>query len=171
MNLYPCKDYQSLHYEINQINQIFTENPSEKMFDFFQNFKFIEAAGGIVQNDNQFLFIKRNGCWDIPKGKIEKNESPESAAIREIKEECGLIGELAIRRKLNDTFHTYEFKNKSVLKKTHWYILDFTGDLSTKPQLEEGISEVTWMTKDKFQFIKSHTYSSVIDVLDCFENS
>lgn len=141
------------------------------MFDFFRNFKFIEASGGIVQCGKHILFIKRNDRWDIPKGKIEKNETPESAAIREIKEECGLTGELVISRKLIDTYHTYEFKNQSFLKKTHWYILKYNGDTSTKPQLDEGISDVVWMSKVEIPCIKSNTYSSIRDVLDHFEFS
>jgi 8-oxo-dGTP pyrophosphatase MutT (NUDIX family) len=171
MNFLIAEDYKSLHNELETTNQLFTENAMESMFDFFQNFKFIEASGGIVQYGNLFLFIKRNGCWDIPKGKIEKNETPESAAIREIQEECGLKGELTIRKKLVDTYHTYEFKNKSVFKKTHWYLLDYTGDKTTVPQLEEGITEICWIQKDEFWRIESNTYASIIDVLIAHGNS
>ena len=171
MNFLIAKDYKSLHNELETTNQLFTENAMESMFDFFQNFKFIEASGGVVQYGNLFLFIKRNGCWDIPKGKIEKNETPESAAIREIQEECGLKGEMRIRKKLTSTYHTYEFKNKSILKKTHWFMLDYMGGMNTKPQLEEGITEIIWIGKDEFHKIKSNTYSSILDVLECFENS
>src|SRR6476661_1663707 len=43
--------------------------------DFFKHFTFIEAAGGIVQNDRKdLLFIFRRGKWDLPKGKMEKGE-------------------------------------------------------------------------------------------------
>ena len=171
MNFLIADNYKSLHNELETINQLCTENPMESMFDFFQNFKFIEASGGVVQYGNLFLFIKRNGRWDIPKGKIEKNETPEYAAIREIQEECGLKGELTIRKKLVDTYHTYEFKNKSVFKKTHWYLIDYTGDKTTVPQLEEGITEICWIQKDEFWRIESNTYASIIDVLIAHGNS
>lgn len=171
INFNECNDYQSLYNRIELLNQIQTQNPSDKMFDFFRNFKFIEASGGIVQCGKQFLFIKRNDRWDIPKGKIEKNETPESAAIREIQEECGLKREMRIRKKLTSTYHTYEFNNKSILKKTHWFMLDYMGEMNTKPQLEEGITEIIWIGKDEFHKIKSNTYSSILDVLECFENS
>lgn len=164
-------DYQSLFNEIELENQFLSNNPLQDMLNFFHNFKFVEAAGGIVQHENEFLFIQRNGFWDIPKGKMEKNESPEMSAIREIQEECGLTGDLEIQKKLIDTYHTYKFKNKSVLKKTHWYLLDYMGDLATRPQLEEGISEVVWGSKDEFSMIKLNTYSSIIDVLHEFEKS
>ncbi len=164
-------DYNSIFEKLNSKNQCITENPRKSMFRFFQKFKFIEAAGGLVQHENRFLFIKRNGMWDIPKGKIEKNENPKETAIREIKEECGLTGDLFIRKKLTDTYHTYEFHNKSFLKKTHWYFLDYVGDKLTKPQLEEGITEIIWTTSEDFSMIQSNTYPSIIDVLCTFENS
>jgi 8-oxo-dGTP pyrophosphatase MutT (NUDIX family) len=141
------------------------------MTNFFVGYKFIEAAGGIVKSENSFLFIKRNGLWDIPKGKIEKKETPEIAAIREIQEECGITGELIIRIKIIDTYHTYKFKNKSVLKKTHWYYLDYFGDKSTKPQLEEGITEIQWLPLNRFSIIESTTYPSIRDVLTEFGKS
>src|SRR5262245_43144571 len=58
---------------------------------FFKHFHLIEAAGGIVQNDKkELLFIHRLGKWDLPKGKIEKKESPETCAVREVEEETGV---------------------------------------------------------------------------------
>ena len=39
-------------------------------------YSLVEAAGGLVQNsEGQFLWIYRLGKWDLPKGKLEKNES------------------------------------------------------------------------------------------------
>ncbi|QQS63451.1 MAG: NUDIX domain-containing protein [Chitinophagaceae bacterium] len=67
---------------------------------FFRNFKIVEAAGGIVQNENkEILFIYRRNKWDLPKGKIEKKELPENAAAREIEEETG-IKTFILKRKL-----------------------------------------------------------------------
>jgi len=166
-----AKDYNYIYQSIEKENQIISSNPLKKMSNFFSEFKFIEAAGGIVKSENLFLFIKRNGCWDIPKGKIEKNETPEYAAIREIQEECGLTGQLIIRNKIIETYHTYEFKNKSMLKKTHWYFIEYNGDNSTKPQLEEGITEIQWLPQNQFSIIESNTYHSILDVLFEFGKS
>ena len=35
--------------------------------------------------------IQRLGDWDLPKGKVEKREGVEAAAVREVQEECGLV--------------------------------------------------------------------------------
>ena len=56
---------------------------------FKAEFELIVAAGGLVKKEESYLWIYRNNKWDLPKGKVEKNESVKSAAIREVVEECG----------------------------------------------------------------------------------
>ena len=64
---------------------IYGENLEEIWEDFIHFFKIVEAAGGIVYNDQyEILFIKRLGRWDLPKGKVEKGESLDQAALREV---------------------------------------------------------------------------------------
>jgi len=54
------------------------------------------CSGGIIFNDGKYLLVKHgNGNhWDFPKGHMEKNESEETAALREIYEETGLKVEI-----------------------------------------------------------------------------
>ena len=77
----------------------------------FRSYTKIGAAGGIVQRKKSILVIHRLGKWDLPKGKIEKGESPEVAGYREIEEECGIEGH-ALTDVIGETYHTYTFKNK-----------------------------------------------------------
>src|SRR3954469_24811116 len=58
--------------------------------EFKKHFVYIEAAGGFIEKNDEFLAIHRHGRWDLPKGKLEKNESYEEGAIRECEEECGI---------------------------------------------------------------------------------
>lgn len=141
----------------------------EDLWKLFQShFKVIVAAGGLVSKEDQFLFIKRHGKWDIPKGKLEKGENEEEGAIREIEEECN-IHNPKIKSKICDTYHYYEFKGKQVLKKSIWYFLSYDGDDQLEPQTEEGITEVKWFSQNEFEEIRSNTYGSIIEVLDVFE--
>src|SRR5580698_8619121 len=53
------------------------KNLEEDFNSFTKEFIFIEAAGGLINNDkNQYLFIYRQDTWDLPKGKLEKKEAP-----------------------------------------------------------------------------------------------
>lgn len=151
--------------------QFISPNPKSALKYFFSNFKKIKAAGGIVKSDDQQLFIKRNGKWDIPKGKMEKGEKPRETAIREIQEECGLKGDLIIESKLMKTYHCYFMYEQSVLKKTSWFVLNYDGSKTTEAQSEEGITEVIWLKKNQLSKVKKNTYSSVLDVLRFFENT
>ena len=56
--------------------------------------------------------------FGIYKGKIENNESITDAALREVKEECGLKGMIEISHKIIVTHHTYHSGMSKVLKKT-----------------------------------------------------
>lgn len=127
--------------------------------------KLIEAAGGLVKNENgELLMIFRSGKWDLPKGKIEKNEKPEEAAVREVEEECGISG-LTIIRPLESSFHTYIHKEKTVLKKTYWYEMRCTDKSPLIPQTEEGITDVRWMNPQEVEKAMENTFRSIEEVV------
>lgn len=131
----------------------------------------IPAAGGLVMNsEKSFLFIKRLGVWDLPKGKIEKKETPENAAVREVEEECGVSG-LKIIKQLDSTFHIYrspylKSPHNLVLKETKWFLMSCENHQSMVPQTEENIEEVRWFTIDELDIVRANTYSSIRDFLD-----
>jgi len=146
-----------------------SENADSSWNTFISYCTLIEAAGGLVQNKNdELLFIYRRGKWDLPKGKMEYDETPENAAIREVEEECG-IGNLSIVAKMYDTFHTYPLKKKRMLKKTHWFSMQATWDKELVPQLEEDILEARWMSrKDIESELMRNTYTSIGELVENF---
>jgi 8-oxo-dGTP pyrophosphatase MutT (NUDIX family) len=146
------------------------KNPGKVFEKLIEKCKVIEAAGGLVFNKkNELLMIYRNGKWDLPKGKIEKNETPEEAGVREVEEECG-IGKLKITEAVSPTFHTYLHHEKYVLKKTHWYKMTCTDEKKLIPQREEGITEAKWMNKNEVKKAMENTYLSIRDLVGHSEN-
>ena len=133
----------------------------------------ISAAGGLVVNDlGQLLFIKRLGKWDLPKGKIENNESIREAALREVEEESGL-NRLVVRNELPSTFHLYRSPhvaadNNWVLKKTFWFEMFHQGRGEVRPQTEEAISEVRWFERDKLRKVYTSIYPNLKELLDFY---
>ena len=56
----------------------------------------LQAAAIPVQNGRICLVTSRSGRrWVIPKGRIERGQSPSEAAILEAWEEAGLVGDLS----------------------------------------------------------------------------
>ena len=60
------------------------------------------------------------GLWDIPKGKVEKNEPLLMPLAERVQEEVG-IQEPIITHYICTTNHEYVQKNKSYHKTTYWY--------------------------------------------------
>ena len=134
---------------------------------FFKNFTFIEAAGGIVQNDNkELLFIYRLGKWDLPKGKIEKGEKPEECALREVAEETG-VKDLFPGKKIGETYHAYDEFGKHFLKVSHWFYMTCPKQ-DLKPQTEENITEAKWINTREIKEPMKNTYSTIKDILRVF---
>ncbi len=128
--------------------------------DFMGEFKVIEAAGGVVRNSaGQVLLIYRFDTWDLPKGKIDKGETREQAAVREVMEECGL-NELSLEEFLTSTYHIYEDGEKQVLKITYWFAM-LTDQADLKPQEEEGITDLRWMDREELDHVYANTYPNM----------
>ena len=133
--------------------------------EFCSKFIIIEAAGGVVyNNEDQVLMIFRNDFWDLPKGKLEKNETLGECALREVEEETG-VKELILSSKISKTYHTYSLNNSSILKCTHWFKMftKYKGKLN--PQIEEGISKALWVNKNNILDIKKKMFPNIKDLL------
>lgn len=126
----------------------------------------IKAAGGLVKNaKGNYLFIFRNKKWDLPKGKVEKEEGMKEAALREVEEECG-VKIFTNDEKLCKTYHVYTLGSKLVLKKTNWYSMTVKGEPKLIPQKEEGITKASWLSKLELNQVLKNTYPSIVQVLE-----
>ncbi|RNI22710.1 NUDIX domain-containing protein [Rufibacter latericius] len=122
-------------------------------------FKIIKAAGGLVIKDGKILMIYRLGMWDLPKGKIKKAEETDLGALREVEEECNI--KVAITGELPNTWHSYAYKGNKILKKTSWFTMQCLDDTYMKPQAEEFIEEVRFMTPDEVLEVLPESYTSI----------
>lgn len=132
---------------------------------FFKHFEVITAAGGVVTNNNsKILMIFRRGKWDLPKGKLEKGETLEQCAVREVEEETGLKN-IELGEKITTTYHTYNQFGKHILKESHWYKMKVSDDKQLIPQTEEDITEIKWVDESAMEKYISNTFQTIIEVL------
>ncbi|WP_439132435.1 NUDIX hydrolase [Polaribacter sp.] len=176
-NNYPIYLFENITFEeilhvikdtdINGI-QLYSTDLKKDWISFTQHLTVIAAAGGLVTNaKNELLFIYRNGVWDLPKGKIEKGETIETAAIREVEEECGIFN-LKLGKKLVTTYHIYH-QNGLNLKETHWFLMTSDYNEALIPQLEEGITEVCFKNEVAIQKALQNTYANIKIVYDTYK--
>ena len=147
---------------------VYLYHPKEEKLEkhFLKHFPVIEAAGGLVEHtDGRYLFIYRNDKWDLPKGKIEKNEVIIDAAIREVTEETG-VGDLMVTKPLNTTYHVFNSKGKFKLKKTYWFLMKSNYNAPLVPQEEENIQAAVWRPRADFPLLMENAYENIKILLE-----
>lgn len=128
----------------------------------------VYAAGGLVNNSkDNYLFIKRNGYWDLPKGHVEENETFKKAAKREVEEECS-ISNLKLKKYLTTTYHVYQSEKKYFLKIVQWFEMKYDGNEKPKPQKNEGIDKAQWIRKKDIPKLMKKTYVNIRELVGTY---
>lgn len=168
-------DFEEIDYLLNLLEKsslidtliVESENIEALWSDFRAHFEEIDAAGGLVLNDqNELLLIHRNGLWDLPKGKREDGESMAECAMREVEEECG-ITDLILKEYFMESYHTYRIKGFRILKKTDWFLMKSNQKTFT-PQTEEGIDQIKWVNPKTIDWDAYPSYASIQMVIRNF---
>lgn len=129
--------------------------------------KTLIAGGGLVFNEKgELLMIFRRGKWDLPKGKLDNGETIEHCAIREVKEETGLIN-VIIGEFIDVSFHDYfdTYLDEEVIKETHWFAMKAIGGQKLIPQLEEDITEIKWVSDLELKKCLLDSYDNVVEII------
>jgi 8-oxo-dGTP pyrophosphatase MutT (NUDIX family) len=112
--------------------------------------KEISAGGVVYRNSGGKLEIQmiqdRYGKITLPKGKIERGETIEQTALREIREETGMVGR--IRGALTTVRYQYELPEAGKVDKEVHYFLVEAIDGEQKAQ-EEEIRGVEWLSPEE----------------------
>lgn len=135
--------------------------PKKLLKHFKKKLDVVQAGGGIVWHENgNLLFILRKGKWDLPKGKVDKQETIEAAALREVEEETG-VQNLKLGSFIQVTYHIFKRGLKYKLKETFWYEMhtDFSKELV--PQIKENITKAVWKTPQETEKALQNTYPNI----------
>ncbi len=140
---------------------IYHPNAEEILKKFSKKIPLVVAAGGVVTNKTgKVLFIYRNKKWDLPKGKVEKGETLEQAALREVEEETGVEG-LKVENFLRATYHIFKRNGKYKLKEVHWFSMSTSYKGELVGNLEEGIEKVKWKSPKKIKKALLNSYTNI----------
>lgn len=145
--------------------RIVHHNKKKLLKKFLKKLPNVVAGGGkVINGKKEVLFIFRNGKWDLPKGKIEKKESIEACAIREVEEETGVTG-LSIKKPLETTYHIFKRNGRYRIKITYWFEMytDFDGKLN--PEESEGITKVSWLNSKERLEAMENSYANIRSLL------
>lgn len=125
------------------------------------------SSGGVLikkeGNEIKVAIIKPKGSniLTLPKGLVEKDEDPETTAIREVAEETGFEGR--ILKKIGDVSYWFHIKEENArCKKTvNFYLMEYTGQTPHGHDWE--VEEVLWLPID--EAIKRANYKTDREIL------
>ncbi len=126
------------------------------------------SAGGVVyrRQDGVVEVIlaarrTRRGdlAWGLAKGGIEAEESPEQAAVREVREETGIEAE--IEASLGETRYFYVWEDVRIRKTVHFFLMRATG--GDPNDRDDEMEDVKWFPLERA--LKRAAYRGERDIL------
>lgn len=106
------------------------------------------SAGGVVVRGGDVVVIEptRRGAGGarvlgLPKGHVEPGESPQQAALREVREEAGVWGEL--RGRLGSVTYTYQRDGAQIPKRVEFFLIAYRG--GDPADHDHEVEQARWM--------------------------
>ena len=146
------------------------ENSREQSLHRFESctlrMKFEFSAGGVVfkritnnkeQKILQILVAQHSyhHGWVFPKGLIDKDkkETKEDAALREVEEETGIVGE--ILKPLNPVAYWYNLDGEKIRKTVYYFLMKFKADTGKH---DDEMENIEWIPQE--EVMNKLTYKS-----------
>ncbi|MCL5959556.1 MAG: NUDIX hydrolase [Chloroflexi bacterium] len=129
------------------------------------------SAGGVVlrRSDSSDLValtmhkdLKGNAVWSLPKGIVESEETPEQAAVREVREETGLEGRIVSKLGTDRYWFFSHREGVRVHKTVHFFLMECVGGDTARHDWE--VDEVRWFDFDSAR--KALSYEGERKLLD-----
>ena len=123
------------------------------------------SCGGVVIYKSKVLLLYKNQSgkyigWVMPKGTLEQDESHKQAALREVKEESGVIAR-AIKY-IGKTQYVFQGAEDTISKTVHWYLMT-TDSFMCKPQREEYFADVGFYKQhEAYHLLKFHDEKQIM---------
>lgn len=112
------------------------------------------SAGGVVYKSEDgktlWLVVMHSGYhkWVFPKGRQEKGEELEATALREVREEAGIVVK-TINKIPEPESYVYSFNGESIDKTVQYYLMEYvSGDIADHDWETENIK---WVAYDQAQ--------------------
>ena len=131
-----------------------------------------DRSQAMVIRENKILLVKHQMCgrefFCLPGGGIEEGETPEEAAVRELKEEGGVEGRIVRRLSI-------QFKSDN-RGEVHTFLIQIPGDAVPSkgmdpelPHEEQTIVSVEWLTLEEIGAVdQAYLWAAGLNRIDYF---
>ena len=132
------------------------------------------GVAACIVKEEKILLVKESkgskaGLWGMPKGAVDEGEAPAKAVLRELREECGIEGEviglIAVRERVESQipgmFLAYSVKiNENEINIDHDEISDYGWFLISE------FEDINWISEAMENIAKSAIKGSVMEMTD-----